>query len=48
MTLWTRAAPFVSLCLNLASLVGCLLEGNHGRAIYWLGAAIITASMTFF
>lgn len=44
---YQQIAPFISLCLNLVSLTGCALAADYRKAIYWFGAAIITASLTF-
>ena len=42
---WEQLSPLVSLALNVCSLIGCVWADDYRKAIYWLGAAIITGSM---
>lgn len=38
--------PTVSICLNIGSAVVYLCHGDTKRTIYWLAAAVLTATVT--
>lgn len=45
----TRAqwVPVAQMFLSVIASVAYLMEGDYRRAVYWLAAAVLTASVTF-
>lgn len=44
---WVYVLPIIMIGLNLAAAAMYVAHGDTRRAIYWLAAAVITASVTF-
>lgn len=39
--------PMILIVLDIAAGVVCACHGDYRRLIYWLAAAVLTASVTF-
>lgn len=44
---YTQLLPIIMIMLDVAAGVICLIAGENRKAIYWLAAAVLNASVTF-
>ncbi|MBR6374080.1 MAG: hypothetical protein IKS20_12950 [Victivallales bacterium] len=43
----TQLLPFVLMCIDFAAAIVYAVDGDVRRVVYWLAAAVLTASVTF-
>lgn len=43
----THIFPIIMIALDIGAAVMCLFSQEHKKAIYWLAAAVLNASVTF-
>ncbi len=47
MIAWEKVFPFVLMALDVCAAVGYACQGDVRRMVYWIAAAVLTATVTF-